>query len=147
MYFTIIGKAEEVNDASYTRTATAKDGTATEETVQRFELSLTVPGMRDRVRINLTPEVAPAADVMDKWELDETWVSVSADSMRTVAFEGSKGAGAIVTFNAVNVREATQQERQQLQAARKQVKTQAKAKRAERKAERDAAKKAAKVAA
>ena len=145
---TIIGKAEEVNDASYTRTSTV-DGKETEETIQRWELSLTIPGMRDRVRVNLAPEVLPngGPDTLDKWELEETWVNVSADSMRTVAFEGSKGAGAIVTFNAVTVKEATQQERQALQQARKTSKQQAKTKRAARKAERDAAKKAAKVAA
>jgi hypothetical protein len=142
MYFTIIGKAEEVNDASYTR-ETTKNGKTIEETVQRFELSLTIPGMRDRVRVNLTPEIAPTQDKLDQWELDEVWVYVSADSMRTVAFEGSKGTGAIVTFNAVQVRETTKQERQQLQQARKAAKTQAKARRAARKAERDAAKQAA----
>src|SRR5215831_11308977 len=126
MYITIFGKAEEVNDASYQR-LTKKQGKEIEETVQRWELSLTIPGMRDRVRVNLTPDIAPKQDIMDTWELEETWVMVSADGMRTVAFDGSKGAGAIVTFNAVDVREAKPEERQKLQQARKAAKEKSKA--------------------
>src|SRR5215472_12676235 len=144
MYITIFGKVEEVNDASYSR-LTKKQGKEVEETVQRWELSLTIPGMRDRVRVNLSPEVAPKQDTLDTWELEETWVYVAADSMRTVAFDGSKGAGAIVTFNAVEVREAKPEERQKLQQARKDAK--AKALRRQRKADRDAEEKAAQQAA
>ena len=64
-YFQILGKCEETDDSSYTR---LRDGK--EETVSKIQLSLVVPGMQDRVRVELPQEVAPSTDVMSQWELD-----------------------------------------------------------------------------
>ena len=107
--------------------------------------------MRDRVLCELPLEKAPTLDQLSTRELDESWLVVSADGMRAVAFErsnaraGEKPVGTLVVFQAVAVREATAEERKQLQEARKAQKLQAKQRRAQCQAERQAEKEAAKT--
>ena len=131
-YFQIIGKCEETDDSSYTRTTA--DGK--EETVSKVQLSLVIPGMQDRVRVELPLEVAPSTDLLSQWELEESWLVVSATGMRALAFKrsnaraGEKEVGSFVVFAGTTAREATADERKQLQAARKAQKTQAKQRRA-----------------
>jgi hypothetical protein len=145
-YFQIIGKCEETDDSSYTRITS--DGK--EETVAKVQLSLVIPGMQDRVRVELPLEVAPAADILSQWELEESWVVVSATGMRALAFKrtnaraGEKDVGSFVVFAATAAREATPDERKQLQAARKAQKVQAKQRRVTRAAEKAAQKQATK---
>jgi hypothetical protein len=147
-YFTILGKCEETDDSSYERTTA--DGK--KETVSKIQLSLVVPGMQDRVRVELPLEVAPSTDLLSQWELEESWLLVSARSMRAMSFRrnnprpGEKELSAFVVFAATNVREASAEERKQLQAARKAQKVQAKQRRAARAAEKAAQKQAAKAA-
>lgn len=142
MYFTITAKCEEVDESSYTNQSTG-------EVVSKIQLSLVVPGMRDRVLVELPLDKAPKSDLLDRWELEESWLVVAADGMRALAFErsnaraGEKPVGALVVFQGVEVREASQDERKTLQAARKVSKTQAKQRRAARAAEKKAAKEAA----
>jgi hypothetical protein len=105
--------------------------------------------MRDRVLCELPLEKAPKPEMLDKWELDESWVVVSAEGMRALAFEranaraGEKPVGALVVFQGVEAREATPDERKQLQQARKAQKVQAKQARAARKGQRAAAQQSA----
>jgi hypothetical protein len=138
-YFEITAKCEEVNESSYTVQSTG-------EIVTKIQLSLVVPSMHDRVLCELPMEKAPSTDQLSAWELDESWLVVSADGMRALAFErsnartGEKPVGALVIFQAVAVREATAEERKQLQEARKAQKLQAKQRRAQRQAEKQAAK-------
>jgi len=140
-YFQVIAKVEEADDASYTRTTA--DGK--EELVSKVQLSLVVPGMQERVRCELPLEVAPSTDVIERWELEEAWVVVSAAGMRALAFKrsntrpGEKEVGSFVVFQATAVREASAEERKQLQAARKAQKVVAKQRRAARAAEKQAA--------
>jgi hypothetical protein len=102
--------------------------------------------MRERVLSELPLDKAPKPDLLERWELEESWVVVSAEGMRALAFErsntraGEKPVGALVIFQAVDVREASADERKQLQAARKAQKIAAKQRRAQRQAERQAAK-------
>jgi hypothetical protein len=137
--FEITGKVEEVDESSYTNKTSG-------EVVSKIQLSLVIPAMRDRVRCELPLELAPKADLLSRWELEESWVVVSAESMRALAFErsnarpGEKPVGALVVFQATAVREASVEERKQLQEARKAQKLQAKQRRAARQAERQAAK-------
>jgi hypothetical protein len=143
-YFEIAAKCEEVDESSYTIESTG-------EVVTKIQLSLVVPTMRDRVLCELPIDKAPTTDQLSKWELDEAWLVVSAEGMRALAFErsnvraGEKPVGAMVIFQAVAVREATADERKQLQEARKAQKLQAKQRRAQRQAEKQA-EKAAKAA-
>jgi hypothetical protein len=136
-YFSITAKVEEVNESSYTIRSTG-------EIVSKIQLSLVVPGMRDRVTSELPLDKAPKAEVLERWELEESWLVVSADGMRALAFEranaraGEKPVGALVVFQAVDVREATADERKQLQQARKAQKVAAKQRRAARQAEKQA---------
>ena len=136
-YFQITAKVEEVDESSYTVQSTG-------EVVTRIQLSLVVPSMRDRVRCELPLDVAPKTDQLEKWELEESWVVVSADGMRALAFQrsnvraGEKPVGALVVFQASAVREASAEERKQLQQARKAQKIVAKQRRAARQAERRA---------
>jgi hypothetical protein len=140
-YFQIIGKCEETDDSSYTRTTA--DGK--QEIVSKVQLSLVIPGMQDRVRVELPLDLAPSTDLLSQWELDESWLVVGATSMRALAFKrtnarpGEKEVGSLVVFAGATVREASAEERKQLQAARKAQKIQAKQRRAQRKAERGAA--------
>jgi hypothetical protein len=137
--FEITGKVEETDESSYTNKTSG-------EIVTKIQLSLVIPTMRDRVRCELPLELAPKADLLSRWELEESWVVVSAESMRALAFErsnvrpGEKPVGALVVFQATKVREASVEERKQLQEARKAQKLQAKQRRAARQAERQATK-------
>src|SRR5258708_10825047 len=146
-YFTILGKCEETDDSSYTRTRDGK-----EETIPKIQPSLVAPGMQDRVRVELPLELAPSTDLLSQWELEESWLLVSAASMRALSFRrsnprpGEKELSAFVVFAATNVREANAEERKQLQAARKAQKVIAKQRRAARAAEKAAAKEGAKAA-
>jgi hypothetical protein len=137
--FVITGKAEQVDESSYTIQSTG-------EVVTKMQLTLNVPGMTDRVLCEMPLDVSPKSDILEKWEMDETWVVVSANAMRALGFTrsnarpGEKAVGALVIFQATEVREATADERRSLMEARKASKLQAKQRRAVRKAERDAAK-------
>ncbi|MGO8950470.1 MAG: hypothetical protein ACLQUY_22985 [Ktedonobacterales bacterium] len=138
-YFEITAKVEEVNESSYTLQSTG-------EIVTKVQLSLVVPSMRDRVLCELPLDKAPTPDTLDKWELEESWVVVSAEGMRALAFErsnaraGEKPVGALVVFQGVEAREASADERKALQQARKAQKVQAKQRRAARQAEKKTAK-------
>jgi hypothetical protein len=138
-YFEITAKVEEVNESSYTQQSTG-------EIITKIQLSLVVPSMRERVLCELPMEAAPKTDLLDRWEMEESWVVVSADGMRALGFErnnvraGEKAVGALVIFQAREVREASAEERKQLQEARKAVKLQAKQRRAARQAEKQAEK-------
>lgn len=137
--FVITGKAEQVDESSYTVQSTG-------EVVTKMQLTLNVPGMTDRVLCEMPLDVSPKSDTLEQWEMDETWVVVSANTMRALGFTrsnarpGEKAVGALVIFQATDVREATEDERRSLMEARKATKIQAKQRRAARKAERDAAK-------
>ena len=141
-YFEITGKVEEVNESAYTLKSTG-------EVISKVQLSLVIPTMRDRVLCELPLEKAPTAETLDKWEMEESWVVLSAEGMRALAFErnnfraGEKPVGALVVFQGVEAREAKPEERKALQDARKAQKVQAKQRRAARQAEKQAAKDAA----
>ncbi len=136
-YFEITAKVEGVNESSYTQQTTG-------EIITRIQLSLIVPSMRERVLCELPLEAAPKTDQLDRWEMEESWVVVSADGMRALGFTrssvraGEKAVGALVIFQGAAVREATPEERKRLQEARKAAKLQAKQRRAARQAEKQA---------
>ena len=144
-YFEITAKVEEVNESSYTLKSTG-------EVITKVQLSLVVPSMRDRVLCELPLEKSPTPEMLDRWELDESWVVISAEDMRALAFErtnaraGEKPVGALVVFQAVAAREATPQERKDLQQARKAQKVEAKQRRAASQAEKKTSKDAAQAA-
>jgi hypothetical protein len=144
-YIEIAAKCEEVDENSYTIESTG-------EVVTKIQLSLVVPTMRDRILCEIPIDQAPTTDQLSKWELDETWLMVSADGMRALAFErsnvraGEKAVGSLVIFQAVAVREVTSDERKQLQEARKTQKLAAKQRRAQRQAEKKAQKDSEKTA-
>jgi hypothetical protein len=79
-YITLTGKCEEVDESSYTNQSTG-------EVVTRIRLSLVLPTMRDRLICEIPLDRAPSSDKLDRWELDESWVVVTAESMRAIAFE------------------------------------------------------------
>jgi hypothetical protein len=137
--FVITGKGEQVDESTYTVQSTG-------EVVTKMQLTLNVPGLTDRVLCEMPLDVAPKSDILEQWGMDETWLVVSANTMRALGFTrsnarpGEKAVGALVIFQATEVREATADERRALMEARKVSKLQAKQRRAQRKAERDAAK-------
>jgi hypothetical protein len=114
--------------------------------VTKIQLMLNVPGMTDRVLCEIPLDVSPKPDILEQWQMKESWLVVSANTMRAIGFtrsnapQGEKAVGALVIFQAAEVREATADERRALMEARKVSKLQAKQRRAARKAEPDAAK-------
>ena len=139
---TLVTKVEEVSEQSFERLR--EDGTR--ETVTKVQFSLVVPGMQDRLLAEMPQEQAPKPDTLERWELEEAWVVVGADRLRAIGFKranarpGEKEAGALVVFQASEIREATTEERKQLQAARKAAKLQSKQRRAAHQTERQARK-------
>jgi hypothetical protein len=135
--FVITGKAEQTDESSYTVQSTG-------EVVTKIQLTLNVPGMQDRVLCEMPLDISPKPNILEQWEMEENWLVVSANTMRALGFTrsnarpGEKAVGALVIFQATEVREATADERRALMEARKVSKLQAKQRRAARKAERDA---------
>ncbi len=144
-YFTVMAKVEEVSEQEFER-AVGAAGEGKTETVHKVQFSLVVPSMRDRVLCEMPREEAPKADILDRWELEESYVVVSADGMRALGFArsnarpGEKAVGALVVFQASEIREATTDERKALQQARKASKLRAKQRRAQRAEEKKRAK-------
>ncbi len=144
-YFQIIGKCEESDDSSYTRTTA--DGK--EETVSKVQLSLVIPGMQDRVRVEMPLELAPSTDLLSQWELEESWLVVSATGMRALAFKrrnaraGEKDVGSMVIFAGAAAREATPTSASNSRPRARRRRSQAKQRRATRAAEKAAEKAAA----
>jgi hypothetical protein len=140
-YMTLVTKVEEVSEQSFER---QKDD-GTRETITKVQFSPVVPGMQDRLLAETPVEQAPKPDILERWELDEVWVVVGADRLCAIGFKrhnarpGEQEARALVVFQASEIREATADERKQLQAARKAAKLQAKERRAKRAAEKQAA--------
>jgi hypothetical protein len=134
--FTITGRVRETEQSSYTNKSSG-------EVIEKRQLSLDVPGMRESVLVEFDLEHAPKDDLLDQWELDEAWVVVGAESMRALAFNrrnprpGESSLSAMVVFRGVEARPVTADERRSLQTARKQQKQQEKARRAQRRAERE----------
>jgi hypothetical protein len=131
--FVITGKAEQTDESSYTIRSTG-------EVVTKIQLTLNVPGMTDRVLCEMPLDVSPKPDILEQWEMEETWLVVAANTMRALGFTrsngrpGEKALGALVIFQSTDVREATADERRALMEARKVSKLQAKQRRAARKA-------------
>jgi regulator of protease activity HflC (stomatin/prohibitin superfamily) len=146
MYITIMGKVEDVEESSYTVQSTG-------EVISKTQLSLVLPSMRERVTCELPLEASPKPATLEQWEMEETWVVLTARSLRAITFArqntraGEKDTGALVVFQAVEVHEASADDRKKLQEARKADKLQAKQRRAERRAEKEAAKLASQHAA
>jgi len=141
-YMTLMAKVEEVGENSFER----EKADGTKETITKVQLSLVVPGMQDRLTAEIAQEAAPKPDVLERLELEESYVVVSCDRLRAIGYTrpnprpGEKAAGAMVIFQATEIREATADERKALQQARKAAKLQQKAARAKRAEEKKLAK-------
>ena len=129
--FVITGKAEQTDDSSYTVQSTG-------EVVTKIQLTLNVPGMQDRVLCEMPLDVSPKPDILEHWEMEESWLVVSANTMRALGFTrsnarpGEKAVGALVIVQATEVREATADECRALMEARKAEREAAKAQIAEK---------------
>jgi hypothetical protein len=132
-YVTLTGKVEAYEESTYTLQSTG-------EQRSKIQLTLSVPTMRDRVLCEFNIEDAPKLESLDRWEIDESWVIVSANSFRAMGFNrknpraNEKAIGAMVVFQATDVHEASPEERQQLQEARKAARIAARQRRATRSA-------------
>jgi hypothetical protein len=94
-YVSLAAKMEAYDENSFTSPTTG-------EVRSRLQLTLTIPSMRDRVLCEFDLEHAPATELLDRWELEESWVIVSASSFRSIGFKrknprpNEKGVGAMV---------------------------------------------------
>jgi hypothetical protein len=143
-YINVLGRCEDVDEDEFE----SEDANGHKTVRKKWQFNLTLPTMRDRLLVEIAAENAPSTDQMQRWELEETWLMVGCSSLRALGFTrkkvraGEKAAGALVIFQAAEIREASAEERKQLQVARREDKKRAKARRAERKAEREAAQQA-----
>ena len=80
--FVITGKAEQTDESSYTIQSTG-------EVVTKIQLTLNVPGMQDRVLCEMPLDASPKPDILEQWEMEETWLVVSANTMRALGFTRS----------------------------------------------------------
>jgi len=141
-YLTLMGKVEEQSEDEFEGRA-GPDGVR--ELIKKVQFSLVVPSMQDRLLVEMPLDQAPKLEIRERWELEETYVVVGADRLRAIGYKrpnprpGEKEAGAMVIFQASEIREATAEERKALQQARKAAKLQAKERRARRAAEKKAA--------
>jgi hypothetical protein len=132
-YVSLAAKLEGYEESSYTSSVTG-------EQRSKIQLTLTIPSMRDRVLCEFDLEHAPSTELLDQWELEESWLIVSANSFRAMGFTrknprtNEKPIGAMVVFQGVEVHEASVEERKQLQEAKKAARLQAKQHRAARQA-------------
>src|SRR5262245_3876982 len=132
-FVSLTGKVEAYEESTYTLQSTG-------EQRSKIQLTLSVPTMRDRVLCEFSIDDAPKLELLDRWELDESWVIVSANSFRAMGFNrknpraNEKAIGAMVVFQATDVHEASPEERQQLQEARKAARLAARQRRATRSA-------------
>ena len=146
MYYTIRGRTDSIEETPYERTINKGKADERKEMVQRFQLTLTIPGQQEAVKVDLSPEKIadlPKFQTMEQWETDETWVIVTADVLRTAKGETDGRAWAMFTFSAVKVEEMSATEKKSLTDARKQVKQIRKQKAAEARKAKAEAKKAA----
>jgi hypothetical protein len=132
-YVTLAAKLESADESTYTVLSTGEQRT-------KIQLTLTIPNMRDRVLCEFDLEHAPSTELLDRWELEESWVIVSANSFRAMGFNrknprpNEKGVGAMVVFQGIEIHEASPEERKQLQEAKKAARLAAKQRRAARQA-------------
>jgi hypothetical protein len=141
MYFTIRGRVDSIEDTTYPRQVNKGKADEHEELVPRYSLTLSVPGMTDLVRCDLDPERVdnmPAIKVFDQWELDETWVVVTADAFRLAKGNTDGRAWALASFSVIKVEEMPAQERQALVDARRKVKAARKQKAADKRTAKQA---------
>jgi hypothetical protein len=140
-YISLTCKCSEVDESSYTNQSTG-------EVVTRIRLTVTLPTMSERLTCEIPLDKAPSSDQLDRWEMDESWLVVTADSMRAIGYTrqnvraGERPVGSLVVFNAVEIREANPDERKQLQEARKAQKLANKQRHAARQAAKAAEKEA-----
>src|SRR5580765_3089386 len=134
-YLQITGKVEEVTESTFTLPSTG-------EQRSRLQLTLSVPSMtRERVLCEFSLEDAPSMELLERWEMDEAWVIVSANSFRALGFTrknprpNEKEVGAMVIFQASEAHEASPEERKALQEARKAARIANKQRRAQRQAQ------------
>lgn len=66
--------------------------------VTKVQLSLAVPDMRDRVLCELPAEKAPKPETLDKWEMEESWVVISAEYQQHQALNYVTLALLAITF-------------------------------------------------
>src|SRR2546421_5113418 len=80
--FVITGKAEQTDESSYTVQSTG-------EVVTKIQLTLNVPGTQDRVLCEMPLDMSPKTDTLEQWEMEESWLVVSANTMRALGFTRS----------------------------------------------------------
>lgn len=138
MYFTIRGRVDSIEDTSYPRKT--KEGEP-QELIPRYSLTVAIPGMTDLVRCDLDPQRVEnmlAIKVFDQWEMDETWVVVTADALRLAKGNADGRAWALASFSVVKVEEMPAQERQALVDVRRKVKAARKQKAADKRTAKQA---------
>src|SRR5258706_3486864 len=109
-YLTLMGKCEEQSEDEFEGRA-GPDGL--KQVIKKVQFSLVVPGMQERLLVEMPLDHAPTLEIRERWELEETYVVVGADRLRAIGYKrpnprpGEKEAGAMVVFHAHEIRQDT----------------------------------------
>jgi hypothetical protein len=131
MYITFRGRVDSFEDTTYTRQVKQKDGSLRDETVQRYQLILSLPGSQEPIRVDVSPERIPdlpTLAILEQWELDESWVVATCDSTRLAKGSTDDRAWALVSFSGAHVQVMNETERKTMLTARRDFKQARKAK-------------------
>jgi hypothetical protein len=132
MYFTIYGTCESIDDASYPRETEQEDGSVKTEIVPQNQVTLTIPGMRDVVKVTFAGEVK-----MDpQWEERLVMLKVTCDKFTVSSGIRNKKAWASVGFHGLTIGEADSAGVAEINKQRKAQKAAAKQRRAEAQAKK-----------
>lgn len=78
-YVTLAAKLESYEENSFTSSSTGKQRS-------KIQLTLSIPSMHDKVLCEFDLEHAPSSELLDRWELDESWLIVAANSFRAMGY-------------------------------------------------------------
>jgi hypothetical protein len=126
MFITFIGVCDSLDDASYPRDVEQSNGTVVKEIVHQTQVTLTIPGCREVVRVVFLDEdikVDPA------WEDKMQMLKVTADKFTLTSGVRKAKAWAVLSFHGVSCEKASDAEVGQVNQARKAAKLAARKKR------------------
>jgi hypothetical protein len=118
MYFTIYGTCDSIDDASYPREVEREDGTTGMEMVHQNQVTLTIPGMREVVKVVFAGDV----NVDQAWEDNLMLLKVTADKYTVSSGVRKNKAWAAVSFHGLTVEKADDRSVAEINKARKAAK-------------------------
>jgi len=126
MFITFIGVCDSLDDASYPRDVEQPNGTVRQETVHQTQVTLTIPGCREVVKVVFADD---AAKIDPAWEDKMQMLKVTADKFTLTTGVRKAKAWAVLSFHGVTCEKASDTDINDVNKARKVAKAAARQKR------------------